>query len=155
MYKSLKIAIILGLLFIFLACSFLWYVFYGPRWGTMHYGVCKVFAERHIDFPHTMKVRSVDYYKLTARVTIGHVDASGQFYSDVYECEFASDSLKITRVRINRKLLSDIKEDSRINPQILEKFNQGIDAILLNPPSLLLPRSIRGVPINSLWAGQD
>ena len=46
--KTLKIVILLVLLGIICISSFLWYVFYGPRWGTMHYGVCKIFAERHV-----------------------------------------------------------------------------------------------------------
>lgn len=155
--QALKFIFIGVVLFILGASGFLWYVFYGPRWGTMHYGVCKVFAERWVDFPSTMKVREVDYYRLTARVYISHIDAGGQFNYNIIECEYGKGTLEITRVRVDRKTLSDTdpnnQEGVQTNPEILRNFNMGLNAILINPPDLLLPRSTRGAPLVDLWQG--
>ncbi len=153
--KSLKYTL-LGILAIALALSaFIWYVFYGPRWGTMHYGVCKVFAERYIDFPTTMKVRDVEYYGLNARLFISHMDAAGQSRYNVIECEYAMGTFEVSRVRVDRRVISSIDENNASNPEILNEFNKGVDAILLNPPDLLLPRSKIGQPLRNLWQGDS
>ncbi len=152
--KALKYMIIGVIVVIFGISAFLWYVFYGPKWGTMYYGVCKVFAERMVDFPSTMKVREVQYYRLTARVYISHIDASGQFNYNVIECEYGKGSYEITRVRVDRKILSDTDKELPVNPDILNNFNKGLNAILINPPDLLLPRSTQGAPLVDLWRGE-
>ena len=152
--QALKFGTLGVLLVIFGVTGFLWYIFYGPRWGTMHYGVCKVFAERWVDFPSTMKVREVEYYRANARVFISHIDAAGQFNYNVIECEYSKGTLEITRIRIDRKVLSDTDPEAPINPDILRNFNMGLNAILMNPPDLLLPRSTRGAPLNDLWRGE-
>lgn len=151
--QALKFGTLGVLLVIFGVGGFLWYIFYGPRWGTMHYGVCKVFAERWVDFPSTMKVREVEYYRANARVYVSHIDAAGQFNYNVIECEYGKGTLEITRIRIDRKVLSDTDPEAPINPDILRNFNMGLNAILMNPPELLLPKSTRGAPLNDLWQG--
>ena len=151
---------ILGILvFVMLVSGFLWYVYYGPRWGTMHYGVCKVFTEKYIDFPPTMKIREVEYYRMNARVFTSHIDAAGQFNYNVIECTFGKPgSMEITRVRVDRKIISDVSPDldpnEHINPEILKGFNTGLNAILLNPPDLLIPRSKRNAELEDLWQGE-
>ena len=152
--KTLKIVILLVILGIICASSFLWYLFYGPRWGTMHYGVCKVFAERFVDFPSTMKIREVEYYLATARVYVSHIDAAGQFNYNIFECEFSKGTLEITRVRVDRKIISDTDPDTPVNADILRNFNKGLNSILLNPPSLLIPHSKRNAKLSDLWQGE-
>lgn len=152
--KTIKTIIILVFVVALGASAFLWYVFYGPRWGTMHYGICKVFAERFVDFPSSMKIREVEYYGATARVFVSHIDAAGQFNFNVFECEYGQGTLQLTRVRVDRKIISDTDTDNPINPDILRNFNKGLNSILLNPPSLLIPRSKRDAELVDLWQGE-
>ncbi len=152
--KALKIMFMIVVFLVFAVSAFLWYVFHGPQWGTMYYGVCKVFAERYVDFPTTMNIREVEYYGLNVRLFVSHLDASGQFNFNVVECEYGKGTLEITRVRVDRKVLSDTNEDNPIEKEILENFNKGLNAILMNPPSLLTPRSKRDAALADLWQGE-
>jgi hypothetical protein len=153
--RSLKIAAVVVLVIILGIIGFFWFVFYGPKWGTMHYGVCKVFAERMIDFPTTMNVREVEYFGWNIRLFISHIDAAGQFNYNIVECYYGKQSLEITRIRVDRKVLSDTSETEPVNPEMIRSFNKGLDAILLNPPSLLMPRSTLNAPLSELWRGED
>jgi hypothetical protein len=123
---------------------FIWALFL-PRNGTIHYGICQVFAERYITFPSTMRVRDVEYFGLTVRVFATHIDAAGQYRYDQFLCEFNTESLEIQEAQINRKV---------VNPAIVAEFNKGLDAILLNPPDLTLPPPLSDLSIKELWHGK-
>ena len=116
-----------------------------PRSGTIHYGICKVFAERYITFPFTMRVLDVEYFGLTVRVYATHIDASGQYRYDQFLCEFDNQNLDIKEAQINRK---------KVDPLIVTDFNKGLDAILLNPPDLTLPPRLSDLSIKELWHGK-
>ncbi|MCB9964141.1 MAG: hypothetical protein H6855_06125 [Rhodospirillales bacterium] len=153
--SPVKILVLLAVLAVLGITGFLAYVFYGPRWGPIHYGICKVFVERYIDFPTTLKVRDVEYYGPNIRIFVSHQDSAGQFNYNVFECEYARGTFEITRARKDRKIISDLDTKDKVHPEILESFNKGIPAILRNPPDLLLPRSTRGLSLNELWIGDN
>ena len=140
--KILKIAgmIIGGLMF----CWSIYFIF-SPRMGTIHFGICRVFSERYIAFPSTMRVRDVEYYGLTVRVYVTHIDSSGQYRYDQFLCEFQLDNLEIQKVEVNRKVVDE---------EMVTEFNRGIDAILLNPPDLTLPPRLSDLSIKELWHGK-
>ena len=139
--KYLKIGGAVGALLIVL---FIWGLLL-PRSGTIHYGICRIFAERYITFPSTMRVRDVEYYGLTVRVFATHIDAAGQYRYDQFLCEFDNQSLDIKEAQINRRV---------VDPVIVADFNKGLDAILLNPPDLTLPPRLSDLSIKELWHGK-
>jgi hypothetical protein len=134
-----------GILLVALAVAgFFWYVFYAPRYGTIHYGICKVFAERQISFPSTMTVRDVEYYRNRLRVYVTHIDAAGQYRYDGFECAFNLPGFEIISARLNRDPLPQ---------QNVNEFNKTINVILANPPDLEVPRPLRDSSLQDLWHG--
>jgi hypothetical protein len=145
-FSLVRFFTILLALVVLLITGWLLYYAYGPRWGSIHYGICKVFAERYIEFPHTMRVRDAEYFQYTVRVYVTHIDASGQYRYDQFICAFdPSGTLELVNVRLNRK---------EVEEQFVKDFNLGINAIILNPPDLKIPRKLSELSIRELWHGE-
>lgn len=106
-----------------------------PITGTMYYGVCKVFAEQQLAYPHTMGVSSSDQYANKVRIFYTSFDPFGEYKIDRVECTFAENpqggiSYFLKSARVNKV---------SIDKEVIRRFNGSVPAILANPPDLILP----------------
>ncbi len=117
--------VILFILMVVAACQ--------PRKGTPMYGVCKVFAERLVQYPTTMGVTFVEQYQMGVRIEYHHTDGFGQYKTEMLECTFRHDpvmGMALESVLLNREELP---------AEIVDDFNEGVLTIVKYPPDLTLP----------------
>lgn len=114
-----------------------------PYMGTINYGICKVFVERMQPYP-----QSVSYTKVEEQGT----EETGFFVTMYYKRTdaFGDESMNSIVCKIKKseegKLYLDAVDMNGKNrkypqesPDYIKRFNVGIDAIIQNPPDLVLP----------------
>lgn len=108
------------------------YVALAPKKGGPMLGVCKVFIERFIFYPTTLKYQFIEQYPKAVRIGYTYIDGFGQFRLDMAECGFRPDvqgGMVLDSVLLNRE---DIEQD------VVERFNVGLPTIFANMPDLSL-----------------
>lgn len=110
------------------------YLLFVPYKGGMNFGVCRVFLERYITYPPTLKLNSFEEFSDSIRIWHMHVDAFGQDRMEPIQCWFRTDEqtglLVLDKVTIKRR---EIPQD------YVEEFNKSIPTIYAHPPDLTLP----------------
>ncbi len=115
---------------------FVIYVGIQPLAGTINFGICRVFAERTLVYPSTMRVVSVQERPQDVRMDVVSLNQFGESMVTQVTCNFHTDVSnlhKLAGVTVNRRKVPD--RDVAI-------FNTTIPYILANPPSLVLPAPI-------------
>lgn len=110
-----------------------------PMQGSERYGICKVFLELSELYPREIKYLSVEDWD-PVKIHYRKVDPFGVESVNLIECYSKRDSAgnqlyELAKVDINGK--ARVYEAEK--PEVIEKFNKGISAILLNMPDLILP----------------
>lgn len=117
-----------GVLFVlFLVWGFM------PLQGTIYFGICKTFLELRLQYPSTIKYRSVDDFGNSVRIGFVHIDGFGEFRFENIQCYFELDEtgqIRMSQAKINRR---DIAEEH------VTAFNPAIPGLVANPPNLSLP----------------
>ena len=83
------------------------WLFSGPSYGTIRYGICKVFLQRSIPYPDSLDISAVWEGRKIARIQFSHTDAFGQYRLSRIQCNFDSDQDLANRVFL-RDLLEQV-----------------------------------------------
>lgn len=120
----------------------IWWLF-KPYEATMKYGICKVFMERNIHYPQTMKIRNVRDRSSAAEIWLSYTDAFGQDMAQRIRCNFVTDEItglwKVKGISIGK---------IKISEEEIAKFNKTIPAIYAYPPELVVPFELPDNPLN-------
>lgn len=117
-----------ALVFIYLV-----YYLFKPFEGGMDYGLCKVFLERNVQYPHTLHVSSIESFADYMRIWYAQVDAFGEYRMSNIRCTFEADpnyGLRLKKVSFDRR---------DVDPAKVAAFNKTIPTIFANPPDLTYP----------------
>ncbi len=118
------VILVLGALFMYIIT---------PYKGGMNYGICKVFAERNLTFPSTMKVMATEEFRTSIRIWYMMIDSFGNERMQPIQCYFTEGDygyLKLTKVKIRRRELEQ---------SVIDGFNKTIPVIYAFPPNLEIP----------------
>lgn len=113
--------------------SYVLYLGFQPLTGTINFGICRVFAERTLIYPSTMRVVAVQDRPQDVRLDVVSLNQFGESMVTQVTCNFHTDAAnlhKLSGVLINRRKVPDRE---------VAIFNTTIPFILANPPSLVLP----------------
>lgn len=108
------------------------YVAMAPKKGGPMLGVCKVFVERSVFYPTTIKYQYIEQFRTAVRLGYMHIDEFGQVRLDETECGFRPDvqrGMVLNSVLLNR---TDVSQDT------VDRFNVGLPTIFANMPDLVL-----------------
>lgn len=108
------------------------YVAIAPKTGGPMIGICKVFVERSVFYPTTLRYQFITQFPKAVRIGYTYTDGFGQFHLDMAECGFRPDAqigMVLDSVLLNRE---DIEQDE------VDRFNVGLPAIFENMPDLAL-----------------
>ncbi|MFP4313782.1 MAG: hypothetical protein ACLFR0_05585 [Alphaproteobacteria bacterium] len=135
--KRLKQAVIL--FFIALIGYGIWFLFKPFKQG-MNYGICKVFAELQVPYPYTIYYSEVIEFSDSVRIWFSYLDSFGDYRLVPIQCYFAPHErygFGVSQVTIGRR---------EIDPDVVERFNASIPAIVSNPPDLIYPTPLPNDP---------
>ncbi len=115
-----------------------------PYEGGITYGVCKVFLESQVRYPHLLRISTVDDFGNSVRIWYTQVDSFGEYRLEPIQCfyrhtteedmvKYGPTSFVVDKVTVNRR---------EIDQDIVERFNTSIVSIVANPPDLTLPSPI-------------
>lgn len=116
--------------------SFILYLGFQPITGTINFGICRVFAERALIYPSTMRVVAVQERPQDVRMDVVSLNQFGESMVTQVTCNFHTDAANLHRLSgasINRRKVSERE---------IAIFNTIIPYIIANPPSLVLPAPI-------------
>ncbi len=109
------------------------YYLFSPLQSTMAYGICKVFLERQVSYPETIRISEVEEFETSVRIWFAQINSFGEYRLDQIQCYYRPDPVSgsvLDRVAFNRR---------DVDPDVVAAFNQTIPAILENPPNLSIP----------------
>jgi hypothetical protein len=124
-----KMAAIGGLLFV----VFIMWWGLQPLKGPPAFGLCRVFLEQRVSYPHELTVTQVEVRESLVRLYYTEVNPFGNHTRGMLDCVFRADpqmGLVIGEARFNGTAVSETD---------LNRFNLSIPAIQANSPSLVLP----------------
>jgi hypothetical protein len=116
--------------------AFILYLGFQPLVGTINFGICRVFAERTMVYPSTMRVVAVQERPQDVRMDVVSLNQFGESMVTQVTCNFHTDAAnlhKLSSVLVNRR---------KVPEREVAIFNTTIPYILANPPSLVLPAAI-------------
>jgi hypothetical protein len=119
-----------------------------PLTGSINFGICKIFVEQNVRYPHEIRYISLIEQPGQARIEYVVLNEFGSYESKTITCRFRPDErtgIALSDVVINRETIPREK---------IEMFNHGIPAILANPPSLVSP-GVLGDDLMRLWRGYE
>lgn len=118
------------------------WMLFKPFKKGMNYGICKVFIELQVPYPYTLYYSEAIDFADYIRVWFSYLDSFGDYTLTKAECYFGPHEkygFGLTRVIIGKR---------EIDPEIVEKFNSSIPAIVTNPPDLTYPTPLPNDPKN-------
>jgi hypothetical protein len=133
-YMKAALAII-GVLFLIWFYNWL---FEGRKGGT-GFALCRTFLELQVRYPQELRLSYVRPMSRTLRIWYTEHDAFGQTRYDAMDCTFKQDperGMMLDKVTINRR---------EMDPDIIDRFNKSIPAVMAYPPDLTYPA---GLPDN-------
>ncbi len=107
---------------------------FSPFVGGMDYGMCRVFLELNVRYPDSLRLSHVQNFGQSVRIWYTQLDSFGQYRMESIQCYYRPDPVTgaaFERVTINRR---------EVDPDIVERFNISIPAVLAYPPDLTYPR---------------
>ncbi len=117
------------------AALLIWLLYYlfAPFQATMAYGICKVFMERQVSYPNTVRVSQVEEFESSVRIWYAQINSFGEYRLDQIQCYYKQDPVTgsaLDKITINRR---------EVDPAQVAAFNKTLPAILANPPDLIIP----------------
>lgn len=114
-------------------------MFFFPNFGTMRYGYCRTFVELQEPYPSALQIINA-YEDLASNMTsisYKRVDPFGLEAMNEIRCFFEEKDgvFLLKRVDINGKKKIYPQED----PEVVRRFNIGLEAISAYPPDLVMP----------------
>ncbi|MDB5490754.1 MAG: hypothetical protein JWO78_603 [Micavibrio sp.] len=104
-----------------------------PRYGSIQFGICKVFIEKTLSYPLDYRVVSVYEKPNEVRMEYTSTNEYGEYILRQVSCRFRPDPVTVwalTEVLQNRVKLPE---------EMVTPFNATIPGIIANPPDLALP----------------
>lgn len=108
-----------------------------PSYGTILYGICKVYVEQNTFYPDSINILKVSERGAEVRIYYNKIDPYGQTSFNTAVCTFRQDErmgVVLDEVDFNRET-----EYEAENPERIAEFNTTIPVIRENPPDLKLP----------------
>jgi hypothetical protein len=138
--KNRKPLYIVGGIFVFFILA---YMVSQPYIGTIRFGICKVYLEQNINYPTSLEWVQAVEGESSVRIFYNVSDSFGQKSLNDIECRFDVTNPQLPLLKsVN---INGVKPYEAENPQLIERFNVGIPAIIAYPPDLVLPW---GIPAN-------
>lgn len=107
----------------------------------MSYGVCKVFLEQNVQYPHTLQYSQVEFPSaLSVRIWYAQTNAFGEYRMDNIRCNYEINPEK--GMQLQNIIFRSGFFERRIPPAELAAYNQMIPVITSNPPDLTYPRPL-------------
>lgn len=132
--KQKKQIILVSILLIF---GYMFYWLVKPYQSGMPYGICKVFIELYVPYPHTVHFSEVEQFSDSVRVWFSKIDGFGEYTLEPMQCYFKppdnGNAFQLDRITIGRR---------EIDPYLVEQFNKSIPVIVAFPPDLTYPTAI-------------
>ncbi len=125
-----------GVLGVVLLISWTLYSMGQPGKGSMAYGICSVFLESNIRYPHLLRMSTVEEFAASVRIWYTQIDSFGATRMEPIQCYFKQDEKLGTileKITINRR---------EVNQKRVDDFNRSISTIMSYPPNLDLPWSL-------------
>lgn len=116
------------------------WLLFKPFKKGMNYGICKVFIELQVPYPYTLYYSEAIDFADYIRVWFSYLDSFGDYTLTKAECYFGPHEkygFGLTRATIGKR---------EIDPEVVEKFNSSIPAIVTNPPDLTYPTPLPNDP---------
>ncbi len=114
-------------------------VFNFPNYGTINYGICKVYVELTEPYPASIKwMWAWDDHAGQVGIGYKRVDPFGLEYSNEILCTIKTDeqgNLLLDKVDINGRRRVYPQE----NEELIKKFNMGLGSMFAYPPDLKMP----------------
>lgn len=124
-----------------------------PKKGSIIYGLCSVFLEQQMTFPHTVEHTYVEMYRRAVRIYYKNFDAYGQQNFSYVECSFVQDPQKGVQLDnvVFKNPVKDITEKyydeerkrvfHRVKLDKVDLFNQSASPLVImsQEPDLTLP----------------
>ncbi len=121
------------------------YIGLKPLQGTIKFGICRVFVERTVAYPPTLRILAVQERPQDVRIDYTSLNEFGESVVKQATCTFRPDPA-------NPNLLSGVVIAGRKAPaRDVAIFNTTIPFIMANPPSLILPLPMP-VDLSDLWS---
>ncbi|MGH1398091.1 MAG: hypothetical protein ACRBCT_02645, partial [Alphaproteobacteria bacterium] len=121
--KMMKFAMIGGGVMLF-AWLVVW--LFAPYKGGMTFGVCRVFLEQNVQYPHTLRLSQVEEINDFIRIWYAQIDGFGEYRLDNIRCTFEADEylgFKLKKVSFNRRV---------VDPKKIEAFNRSLPVVFAN-----------------------
>jgi hypothetical protein len=109
------------------------YYLFAPIQSTMAYGICRVFLDRQVLYPETVRISSVESFESSVRIWYVQINSFGEYRLEPIQCYYRADPASgsvLDKVTINRR---------EVDTATVEAFNKTIPAILAYPPDLSIP----------------
>lgn len=120
-----------------LLLGYIFYLFFiAPFVGTMAYGICRVFLELNAQYPHTLRISTVEEFGVSVRIWFTQVDSFGQYRMEQMQCDFKADEnlgFVLDKVTIDHR---------EYDPAVIAKFNTSLPVVFEYPPDLNLPEPL-------------
>ena len=112
---------------------FIMWLGFQPLKGPPAFGLCRVFLEQRVSYPHELSINQVEIREPLIRLHYTEVNPFGNHTRGMLDCVFRPDpqvGLALAEARFNGMPVPEVE---------LNRFNLSIPAITANPPSLVLP----------------
>ncbi len=116
-----------------LALCYVVFLLFKPFEGGMPFGICKVFLEQRVRYPHELRLSTVEEFETSVRIWYTQVDAFGEYRMEPIQCYFKQDEtfgFVLDKVTVNRR---------ELDQKIIDDFNRAFGAVLAVPIDLTLP----------------
>ena len=97
--------------------------FSGGAQGTWRYAICKVFLERYVEYPPSLRILTAGEKQTSAQIGYMSTNAYGSRESELMECFY---SITEDGVRLNSVTIERVP----IEMEVIETFNTTIDSII-------------------------
>jgi hypothetical protein len=104
-----------------------------PYQGTMAFGICKVFLESTVRYPHLLRISTVEEFETSVRIWYTQIDSFGEYRMEPIQCYYKQEEGRgtiIDKVLVNRR---------EVERKTIESFNNSIPVIIDYPPDLTIP----------------
>ncbi len=107
-----------------------------PRKGSMAYGICRVFLERYVQYPSTLRISTVKEFTESVRIWYIQTDSFGQYRMEPIRCYYKADAAQgyiLDKITVRRK---------KLDREQIESFNKILPVIRASNPDLTIPHKL-------------
>lgn len=110
-----------------------YYIFTMPVVGSIGFGMCKVFLERWVEYPSSLRLSEIKEFRDSVRIWYIQTDSFGQYRMEPIQCFYANTperGFHMEKITINRRDLE---------PQVVNDFNRSMPSIRMVEEYLHIP----------------